>query len=65
MSKLSLHLPPPPPSLTRRPWLAPHTPKRNMELQICVENAYAAQASRGEACWDLERTGARLGPGFF
>lgn len=52
MSKLSLHLPPPPPSLTLRTWLFPHTPKRNTKLQICVENAYAAQASRGEACWN-------------
>lgn len=29
-----------------------------MELQICVADAYAAKASRGEACWNL-------GSGFF
>lgn len=63
MSELSLHLPPPRPSLTLRTRLSPQTPKRNMKLQICVANAYAAQASRGKACCNLEGTGALLGFG--
>lgn len=36
-----------------------------MKLQICVTDAYAAQASRGEACWHLEQTGAPLSFGLW
>lgn len=32
-----------------------------MKLDTWVANAYAAQASGGEACWSLDGTGALLG----
>lgn len=41
---------PPPPPLPLGISLSPHTPERNRKLEMCVANAYAAQASRGKAC---------------
>lgn len=52
--RAKLVLPPLPPSLTLRTPFSPHTPKRNTKLEMYVADVYAAQASRGEACWNLE-----------